>query len=185
MSDVRLEKAFPLRWDTPTHHPDKRTLDWEGGRYLVQREEKGSRVFRAFINGQRTAYSGTQEECMKSCERAVAQHRLAQQQSPAQPGDVPTSSQVWHGVTVYHHTNRTRFGVAGPHLQDGKVVVTWGKRQNSEEKWCDLRVAPPMPMKLVRVQGGVECYAPDYDVPGVKQRVEAEVEYATDPKERR
>lgn len=217
--EAKIEKAFPLRWDSPTHHPDKRHLDWEGGRYLVAREAKGSRVFRAFLNGTRTAYYGTQEQCMKACERAIRQKRLLGASAPpTEPGGwhkwspgaytqvcavcggrredhtdepplesarAPSGDELWHGVTVYHHANRGRFGVAGPHLCDGRVVVTWGRGQTSEERWADLRVAPPMPMVAVRVQGGVECYAPDYGKPGVRQRVEAEVAYAMDPKERR
>lgn len=76
-------------WNTPVGQPQNRILHWEGGCYLVQRDRVNSRTFRAYTNGVRTVYTGTREECMLACERAIAQARLVESErpSPAQPGE--------------------------------------------------------------------------------------------------
>lgn len=46
------------------------------GRYAVQPEVKGSRTWRAFLNGKPTAYRGSRDECKAAVQRAVNQQRV-------------------------------------------------------------------------------------------------------------
>jgi hypothetical protein len=52
-------------------------LDVPGvGRYLIKREQKGSRVFRVYLNNTRTAYYGTVDECKVAVEGAVRSREM-------------------------------------------------------------------------------------------------------------
>lgn len=62
-----------LRWEKVQHSNSSYFADTPLGRYLIKREGKGSRTFLVYLNGNRTSYYGTFDDCKKSVERAVNQ----------------------------------------------------------------------------------------------------------------
>lgn len=64
--------AMILRWNPVPNQKDTCVADTPAGRYLIRREAKGSRVFRAYFNGKPTTYSGTLAECKATVERIAA-----------------------------------------------------------------------------------------------------------------
>lgn len=66
-----------VRWDHPVYHPEMWCTDIpKVGRYLIKREQKGSRLYTLSLNNKATKYRGTCDELKIIVQRIVASSAL-------------------------------------------------------------------------------------------------------------
>lgn len=93
---TRIDAATPqtqedgmIIWDHPPHQPEVDIVDVDGiGRYMVRRVLPRSRTFAVYLDGNRTSYSGTREQCHASVERIIANAAMAKAEGKVKYGDM-------------------------------------------------------------------------------------------------